>query len=320
MTTTNLDKFEAIEKMMDTYKELKEPYLAALKERKDYMNEYRREYRKLVRALNDIKTSLKKENATSEEISVLKKSARISLRKQLEALEEQKELDPYKDYDKAIDAVHDALSSLQRKDLKNIEDIKSDLARYEVKIKEIDALVEYASYRDSSQSEQKEKVLDLIDIAESDYLSGFKAYREACENEEGVIEMFDDIFNVLAQLGYDLEASIMADALPDLEESRKKRPSPDELLEVLKPIRSNKLLYWKSNRNKARAYYYNKDFADALRYARRALLEDREHEGTKSAFDSLEDTYNELETYMNDHYHERGGTPHNYHGHLGRKK
>lgn len=320
MPKTNLDKFEEIKKMMEAYEGIKEPYLAALKERKDYMNEYRREYRKLVRALSDIKSSLNKEDATSEEINVLKKSARISLRKQLEAFEEQKELDPYKDYDKGIDAVHDALSSLQKKNLKNIEDINSELTRYDVKIKEIDALVEYAGYNDGSQREQKEKVLSLIDIAESDYLSGFKAYREACENEEGVIEMFDDIFSVLAQLGYDLEASIMADALPDLEESRKQRPSPDELLEVLKPIRSNDLLYWKSNRTKAHSYYYNKEFADALAYARRALLEDREHAGTESAFNSLEDTYTDLKTYMEDKYHELGGKPYNYHGHMNRKK
>lgn len=319
MPTTNLDKFYAIQRIMEEVEALKEPYLKALRDRYEFMSEYRREYRKLVRALNDIKSSLKKDDATAEEIEILKKSARISLRKQIEAFEEQKEADPYNDYDKRINAVYEAIDSLNKDNLKGIEDVRSDLSRNNVQVKEIDALTEYTE-DSGSQSEQKAKVLELINIAEADYLSGFKTYREACENEEGVTEMFDDIFSVLAQLGYDLEASIMADALPDLEESRKNRPDPEPLLEVLKPVKSANLEYWQTKRRKAVAYQYNMAYAKEVAYTRRALLENREYIGTRNAFDRLYNAYEELSGYMHERYHELGGTPYNYHGHMDRVK
>ncbi|WP_022654820.1 hypothetical protein [Aquaspirillum serpens] len=319
MPTTNLDKFYAIQKIMEEFETLKEPYLKALQDRYEFMSEYRREYRKLVRALNDIKSSLNKDDATTEEVDILKKSARISLRKQIEGFEEAIEADPYNDYDKAIDAANEAIDNLNKRDIKNLEEIRSDLNNHNIKVKEIDALTEYAGHS-GSQSEQKAKVLELINIAEADYLSSFKDYREACENEEGVTEMFDDIFSVLAQLGYDLEASIMADALPDLEESRKNRPDPEPLLEVLKPVKSANLEYWQTKRRKAVAYQYNMAYAKEVAYTRRALLEDREYIGTRNAFDRLYNAYEELSGYMYDRYHELGGTPYNYHGHMDRIK
>lgn len=320
-TTTNLDKFEVIQDIMDEYKKLKDDYLATLKQRHDYMNEYRREYRKLVRALYDIRHSLSKTEDHSEEIEVLMKSSRITLRTHLETFEEQKENDPYSDYDKAIDSVNDALDALRTNVKANkVESIQSDLKRHRIDIRELDALKELLSASSTPEDEQISQIIRLIDYAEDDYLSSFKVYRVACENDEGARDTFDDIFNVLVQLGYDLEASIMADALPDYDEERKQRPNPEELLAVLKPVKSANLEYWSTNRRKAKAYLYNKEYADAVAYARRALLEDREYKGTESAFDRLEDAYNELSSYMYERYHELGGKPYNYHGHMDRKK
>lgn len=321
MANTNLDKFYAIQKIMNQVESLKEPYIKALEERHQYMSEYRKEYRKLVRALHDIRHNLDKEDKHEEEVQIIIKSARIQLRKQLEAYEEKKELDPFTDYDKTIKGLNEAIESMYEDvSLNMIENVRAELSSYKIKLKELDALVELMEVKKNGNDEQKAKIIELINIAENDYLNGFKAYREACENDEGVVDMFDDIFSVLAQLGYDVEASIMADALPDYEEERKVRPQPDDLLDVLQPIKSANLEYWQSNRRKAVAYEYNMAFAREVAYTRRALLEDREYNGTVSAFDRLQSAYDDLSDYMYDRYHELGGTPYNYHGHMDRIK
>lgn len=298
---------------------LKSAYIKDLQERYEYMSEYRREYKKLVRAVNDIKNMLNKEDEKQEENEVLKKAARKKLQRYIEAYEEQEELNPDADYKKRIEALNEALNALKTQvKLSTLEDIQSDLSRIRISITEIDALIELNDRKDSARQEQKQQIKKLIDMAESDYLTSFKVYRKACEHQEGVYEVFNDVFSVLAQLGYDNEAGIMADALPDLEEARKQRPDPTELLEVLKPIKSAKLEYWQSKRSNAHAYEYNILFAKEVAYTRRALLEDREYMGTRNAFNRLESAYKSLESYMYERYHELGGIPYNYHGHLDR--
>lgn len=298
---------------------LKSAYIKDLQERYEYMSEYRREYKKLVRAVNDIKNMLNKEDEKQEENEVLKKAARKKLQRYIEAYEEQEELNPDVDYKKRIEALNEALNALKTQvKLSTLEDIQSDLSRIRISITEIDALIELNDRKDSARQEQKQQIKKLIDMAESDYLTSFKVYRKACEHQEGVYEVFNDVFSVLAQLGYDNEAGIMADALPDLEEARKQRPDPTELLEVLKPIKSAKLEYWQSKRSNAHAYEYNILFAKEVAYTRRALLEDREYIGTRNAFNRLESAYKSLESYMYERYHELGGNPYNYHGHLDR--
>ena len=76
MAYTNLDKFYEIKDMMADFKSVKDSYLDTLKDRHDYMNEYRAEYKRLVRTLNDIKRSIKKNSDTEEERKILLKSSR----------------------------------------------------------------------------------------------------------------------------------------------------------------------------------------------------------------------------------------------------
>ena len=119
-------------------------------------------------------------------------------------------------------------------------------------------------------------------------------------------------------MGYDEEAGLMADALPDYEDVRRERPDPQQLLEVLPPVKSADLQYWQSNRRKSEGYALNMIFAKEVAYTRRALLEDREFIGTRNAFNRLNNAYEELSEYMYERYHELGGTPYNYHGHMDR--
>ncbi|MGT9231178.1 hypothetical protein ACVV5W_13330, partial [Enterococcus faecalis] len=95
MPSTNLEKFYAIEKIMEEFNSLQENYLKSLEERYEYMNEYRREYRSLVRAVNEVEKRLKTTENDDEEIEVLKKNARINAQRQIDSIEEQRESNPY---------------------------------------------------------------------------------------------------------------------------------------------------------------------------------------------------------------------------------
>ncbi|MGC9652508.1 hypothetical protein ACO2FJ_12575 [Staphylococcus warneri] len=97
MPSTNLDKFYAIERIMEEFNGLKEEYLKSLEERYEYMNEYRREYRSLVRAINEIEKRLEITQKDDEEIEILKKNARINAQRHIEIIEEQEDTDPYYD-------------------------------------------------------------------------------------------------------------------------------------------------------------------------------------------------------------------------------
>ncbi|QJE26612.1 hypothetical protein [Staphylococcus caprae] len=319
MPTTNLDKFYAIQRIMDEFNGLSEDYLKSLEERYEYMNEYRREYRTLVRAVNDIEKRLETTKTDDEEIEVLKKNVRINAQRQIESIEEQREVNPYYDSKNSENSLNSLINALYRKvDISYLEGVQKNLEKHRVKIDGLQLLMEtLEDYEKHDNREQKQKILSLIDMAKSDYLGSFKAYRIALETGE-VGESFNDIFKVLAQLGYEEEAGLMADALPDYEDVRRERPNPQELLGVLPPVKSADLQYWQSNRRKSEGYALNMLFAKEVAYTRRALLEDREYIGTRNAFKRLNSAYDELSTYMYERYHELGGTPYNYHGHMDR--
>lgn len=321
MPTTNLDKFYAIQRIMDEFNGLSEDYLKSLEERYEYMNEYRREYRTLVRAVNDIEKRLGTTKTDDEEIEVLKKNVRINAQRQIESIEEQREANPYYDSKNSEESLNSLINALYRKvDISYLEGVQKNLEKHRVKIDGLQLLMEtLEDYEKHDNREQKEKILSLIDMAKSDYLGSFKGYRIALETGE-VGESFNDIFKVLAQLGYEEEAGLMADALPDYEDVRRERPNPQELLGVLPPVKSADLQYWQSNRRKSEGYALNMLFAKEVAYTRRALLEDREYIGTRNAFKRLNNAYDELSAYMYERYHELGGTPYNYHGHMDRQK
>lgn len=319
MPSTNLDKFYAIERIMEEFNGLKENYLKSLEERYEYMNEYRREYRSLVRAINDIEKRLEKTEKDDEVIEVLKKNARINAQKQIESIEEQRETNPYLDPKDSEESLKRLVNALYRNvGIDYLESVQKSLEKNNIDVDGLQLLIDtLESDEEHDKREQKRKILSLIDMAKSDYLGSFKDYRNALETGE-VGESFNDIFKVLAQLGYDEEAGLMADALPDYEDVRRERPDPQQLLEVLPPVKSADLQYWQSNRRKSEGYALNMMFAKEVAYTRRALLEDREFIGTRNAFNRLNNAYEELSGYMYERYHELGGTPYNYHGHMDR--
>ncbi|MEB7435748.1 hypothetical protein [Staphylococcus pasteuri] len=314
MAYTNLDKYYEIEDMMADFKSVKDSYLDTLKDRHDYMNEYRAEYKRLVRTINDIKRSIKKNSDTEEERKVLLKSSRKQIDAHIEHLKELQEQNTYEDYERSIKAMElnkDKLNDNARKE--SIEEVRDSIKRTDLKIEELDILID--SEEDYELSEEIEDITTLISTAEDDYLSSFKEYRKACEESDEVYDAFNDIFEVLLDIGLDYESEKLSNALPDVEETRKKRPDPTELLNILKPIRSAGLLYWQSKYKNSDSYSLNKTFANEVAYSRRALLEDREYNGTKNAFERLENAYIDLKNYMYERYHQLGGTPNNYHGH-----
>lgn len=319
MPSTNLAKFYAIERIMEEFNGLKENYLKSLEERYEYMNEYRREYRSLVRAINEIEKRLETTEKDDEVIEVLKKNARINAQKQIESIEEQREANPYFDSKDSKESLERLVNALYRNvGIDYLESIQKSLEKNNIDVDGLQLLIDtLENDKEHDDREQKQKILSLIDMAKSDYLGSFKDYRNALETGE-VGEAFNDIFKVLAQLGYDEEAGLMADALPDYEDVRRERPDPQQLLEVLPPVKSADLQYWQSNRRKSEGYALNMIFAKEVAYTRRALLEDREFIGTRNAFNRLNNAYEELSEYMYERYHELGGTPYNYHGHMDR--
>lgn len=319
MPSTNLDKFYAIERIMEEFNGLKENYLKSLEERYEYMNEYRREYRSLVRAINEIEKRLETTEKDDEVIEVLKKNARINAQKQIESIEEQRETNPYFDPKDSKEILEGLVNTLYKNvGIDYLESIQKSLEKNNIDVDGLQLLIDtLENDKEHDDREQKQKILSLIDMAKSDYLGSFKDYRNTLETGE-VGESFNDIFKVLAQLEYDEEAGLMADALPDYEDVRRERPDPQQLLEVLPPVKSADLQYWQSNRRKSEGYALNMIFAKEVAYTRRALLEDREFIGTRNAFNRLNNAYEELSEYMYERYHELGGTPYNYHGHMDR--
>lgn len=321
MPKTNLAKFEEIQKMMEDFNEVSNEYEKTLQLRHEYMSEYRNEYTKLVRTVNDLKEQLYKRLNNDEEIKEAANEAVKACKKQIERYTELSQEEAYNNYQKEISALEYALNTIKKKiDKRQIENVINELEACKVEMNEMYDLLELIKGKNGAEEEKIKSIIMIINAAEEDYLSGFKAYRIACENKDEVFETFDDIFNLLLNLGYEYEASILARGLPDLDEERKERPDPEELLNILKPIKSAGLEYWQSNNNNSFAYDYNIAFAKEVHYTRRALLEDREYIGTRNAFGRLRTAYGNLEAYMEERYSQLGGNPYNPHGHLDRKK
>ncbi|MGC9605090.1 hypothetical protein ACO2FP_12880 [Staphylococcus warneri] len=90
MPSTNLDKFYAIERIMEEFNGLKRRVFKIIRRALQYMNEYRREYRSLVRAINEIEKRLEITQKDDEEIEILKKNARINAQRHIEIIESKK--------------------------------------------------------------------------------------------------------------------------------------------------------------------------------------------------------------------------------------
>ncbi|MFD3245079.1 hypothetical protein ACE3L8_12335 [Staphylococcus simulans] len=311
---TNLDIWYKIEKMMSDAEGHMSSYLNVLSERHEYMTLYRKEYRKLNDAVSRVKnTVLKEMNNNLEQQNAIKK-IRSKINKRIEVIEE--EYNTEENSDNVIKDLQRVLDILEIKNIKegDLEEVQTILKKVNIDIKDLNDLSLTKTVNNSSL----EQLLALIKAAESDYLNSFKEYKRACEHSDEVFDAFDDIVGVLLEYRFADEANNLINALPDIEDSRKKRPDPEPLLEILVPIKSSGLEYWKSTYRNSYAHDYNIAFAKEIAYVRRALLEEREFRGTQSAFNRLNDAYADLRNYMYSRYHELGGTPYNYHGHLDR--
>lgn len=319
MAVTNLDKFKEIEKNMEQFQLLKEEYLKSLLARHEYMNEYRSEYRRLINTVQTIKKSLHNKIEKIEEYKVLIKVVKKQIEARIEYLREEEAKSLYEDYNCQIKALKEYINMLYvgvERDY--LIDMQNYLIKEQVKSAELQILIDdYSS--DQENKRDIESLLGLIKSAQNEYLSSFKIYRKACEESEDVYESFNDIFDVLIEFGYDSESDELSEALPDIEETRKLRPDPQPLLDIIKPVKSAGLEYFQSKNRNSNAYDYNIIFARETAYTRRALLEDREYIGTRNAFERLEKAFNDLSEYMYERYYQLGGTPINFHGHDDRK-
>lgn len=313
--TTNLDKFYKIKAMMNKAESEMETFLSALSERQDYMASYRKEFRKINEVMSRCKSSIEKAKSNNEEIEQHLKGINSKIDRQISSVRAENEYYTDGSQDNVIKYLENAKEILNKKRLKadDLEEAQIYLNKSHTNIKGIEDLGSQKASNDTL-----DKLLALIKATESDYLSGFKAYKDACENSDEVFEAFDDIVGVLLEYRFVDEANELISALPNIEDTRKQRPDPEALLSILVPIKSNDLEYWKSNYKNSFAHKHNIDFANEIAYTRRALLEKREFKGTESAFNRLWEAYNNLKGYMEERYHELGGTPYNYHGHENR--
>ncbi|SUM53519.1 Uncharacterised protein [Staphylococcus epidermidis] len=315
---SNLEKFKRIESIMTEVQGEMKAYLKVLLERHEYMNTYRKEYKKLKRTVSDIKSEMRSVESVNDEISTLIKSARTKIERNIEELKKEREIDLEGGYDVAIKSLNDINVLLEGSPkLDKIEEAKVLLQKNKIEIPEINVLLEdYEKELSGSNKEDiKSSVIKLLDSADSEYLDSFKGYREACEESEDVYESFSDIVDVLLELGFISKAEELTEALPDIEETRRTRPNPEPLLNMLIPVKSGGLQYFPSRNRQSESYDLNRAFAKEVAYVRRALLEDREYIGTKNAFDRVNKAFEDLSEYMYERFYQLGGTPKNYHGH-----
>lgn len=323
MGKTNLKKYEEIEEMMNQFYELESDYLNKLKERYDYMSEYRAEYNKLKRAVFSVKSDLEGKttsNYSAEEINARLESVKATLNKKLQRYLEAEEYETSHKAKQVISTLNESYNSLKKKvTKKRLENVYSDLIGSGIYVEELETLVNLYS-RDKTEKKKLENVINLLDMAYSEYLSTFKEYRIACENKDDMIGTFSDIHKVLVGLDFDAEAAKLKATLPDYDDQTRQRPDEQELLELLVPFKSNELVYWQSNNNKSNAYYYNAKLAKSISKTRATLLRKAEFKGTENAFKELKEDYEALKSYMEAKYYQLGGKPHNFHGHENRKK
>lgn len=323
MPKSNLDKFREIEKMMDQFLILESDYLNKLQERYDYMSEYRAEYNKLKRSVISAKSDLESKETikiSSDEKNSLIEMIKRKLHKQIERYMESEEYEMSIKSKQTINVLNDALNTL-RKGVTNkrLEHMNEELIDINVFIVEIENLIVAISKENVSRKNIKEAI-NLLEVAYSEYLSTFREYRLACENRDGIVETFEDIHKVLTGLGFESEATRLRKALPDYNDQKRMRPNADELLEIIKPFKSNDLVYWQSNNNNSGAYGYNKQLSKSISKTRATLLRNAEYKGTEKDFKELKTDYFNLKSYMEEKYYQLGGTPNNFHGHDKRKK
>lgn len=316
---SNLKKFEEIEDMMDKAKELMQPYEDALKERYDYMNELRREYSNLSHTLGRIEQSLNKQSNELEEDEDIKNVVKAALSKldtQIEAIEEENQ---YGEQNDAVKQLKRAREQLEGKiDEGNISTAWRIVKSRNVNIEEIDVLMDLMDAMKGKGEDVKKAIISRINSVQSEYTTSFVTFRNAYDEGVDVSKVISGIISELEDAGYTQEAQSLEEAKPSTTEERGLRPDPQPLLDILTPIRSAGLKYFQSNNNKSESYSLNINFANEVRYTRRALLEDREYVGTNNAFDRLITAFDELSDYMYDRFYQLGGNPENYHGHENR--
>lgn len=323
MGKSNLDKYKEIETMMDQFLALESTYLAKLKERYDYMSEYRSEYNKLKRVVNTALADLREKEArriNKDEQNALTESIKSKLNKQIERHTEVAEHETSVRSKQAIVVLTEALNMLRKgTSKKQLERINDELKGVKVFVGEMEDLI--LSFSRANASKKKiDNAIGLLETAYSEYLSTFREYRLACENRDGIVETFEDVHKVLIGLGFESEATKLRKALPDYNDQKRMRPNADELLEIIKPFKSNDLVYWQSNNKNSNAYAYNKQLSKSISKTRATLLRNAEYKGTEKAFKELKADYFNLKSYMEERYYQLGGTPKNFHGHDNRKK
>ncbi|MCD8875453.1 hypothetical protein K2V74_14110 [Mammaliicoccus sciuri] len=314
---TNLDKFYKIEDMMGKAESEVDSYIEKLKDRNEYINEYRREFMSLKSNVGRIKRELDmSKEAFTEDQHILFKSGLVKLGKEIKRLEEERQYDTDNNYSSAIKKLSNAYDDLaENPNIDTIESYIGVLSNQGVNIEEFTFLVSKTK-GDNSASH----IVKMLSEAENEYLKSFKEYRESCEAGEDVLNAFDRVADLLYDEGYVQEYQDLEEVLPDIDRERGERPDPQSLLDIFVPIKSSNLEYWQSNYRNSRGHELNLNFAKAIAYMRRALLEGREYRGTQNAYDRLKAAYDELSGYMYERYHELGGTPNNYHGHEDRKR
>ena len=319
MAKSNLDKFLEIESMMEEAKRLMAPYEEALEERYAYMNELRREYSNLSHTLGRIEQSLNKQSNELEEDEDIKNVVKAALSKldtQIEAIEEENQ---YGEQNDAVKQLKRAREQLEGKiDEGNISTAWRIVKARNVNIEEIDVLMDLMDAMKGKGEDVKKAIISRINSVQSEYTTSFVTFRNAYDEGVDVSKVISGIISELEDAGYTQEAQSLEEAKPSTTEERGLRPDPQPLLDILTPIRSAGLKYFQSNNNKSESYSLNINFANEVRYTRRALLEDREYVGTNNAFDRLITAFDELSDYMYDRFYQLGGNPENYHGHENR--
>lgn len=314
---TNLDKFYKIEDMMEKAESEVDSYIEKLKDRNEYINEYRREFMSLKSTVGRIKRELDmSKEAFTEDQHILFKSGLVKLGKEIKRLDEERQYDADNNYSSAIKKLGNAYDDLaENPNIDTIETYIGVLSNQGVNIEEFTFLVSETKGNNSASH-----IVKMLSEAESEYLKSFKEYRESCEAGEDVFNAFERVADLLYDEGYVQEYQDLEEVLPDIDGERGERPDPQSLLDIFVPIKSSNLEYWQSNYRNSRGHELNLNFAKAIAYMRRALLEGREYRGTQNAYDRLKAAYDDLSEYMYERYHELGGTPNNYHGHEDRKR
>ncbi|MBF2780148.1 hypothetical protein IOR54_13815, partial [Staphylococcus saprophyticus] len=174
---TNLDKFYKIEDMMDKAETEVDSYIEKLKDRNEYINEYRREFMSLKSTVGRIKRELDmSKEAFTEDQHILFKSGLVKLGKEIKRLEEERQYDADNNYSSAIKKLGNAYDDLaENPNIDTIESYIGVLSNQGVNIEEFTFLVSETKGEKSASH-----IVKMLSDAESEYLKSFKEYRESC--------------------------------------------------------------------------------------------------------------------------------------------